>query len=123
MAISVADNFSYQGNKPLDARIVFNTIAEMKSKSPSILYDGCLGYVKANKKYYTYDSTNTEDATLGKWSELSTGSSVEVDNVIDNTSENPVQNKIIADVLDDKLEADDFVEITASEVDALWLSV
>lgn len=77
MAIQIADNFTYQGKKPLDARIVFNTLADMVATSSDILYDGCLAYVKGDKKYYTYDSSNDVDETLGKWRELETGTSDE----------------------------------------------
>jgi len=73
MAISVADNFSYKGGKPLDARIKYNTVADMKAVSESDLYDGCLAYVTATKKNYQYDSTNSVDPTTGKWRELQTG--------------------------------------------------
>lgn len=73
MAISVADNFSYKGGKPLDARFQYATVADMKNATVSDLYDGCLGYVKATKKYYTFDSTNTTDPDTGKWAELETG--------------------------------------------------
>ena len=73
MAIQIADNFSYQGKKPLDGRVQFNTLADMVAASADVLYDGCLAYVKGNKKYYTYDSTNDVDETLGKWRELETG--------------------------------------------------
>ena len=73
MAIQIADNFSYQGKKPLDGRVQFNTLADMVATSADVLYDGCLAYVKGNKKYYTYDSTNDVDDTLGKWRELETG--------------------------------------------------
>lgn len=73
MAISVADNFSYKGAKPLDARIKYNSVADMKAVSESDLYDGCLAYVTATKKNYQYDSSNTTDPTTGKWRELQTG--------------------------------------------------
>lgn len=73
MAISVADNFSYKGAKPLDARFQFSSVANMKSATASDLYDGCLAYVTATKKYYTYDSTNTSTEETGKWKELETG--------------------------------------------------
>jgi len=73
MAISVADNFSYKGAKPLDARIKYNSVADMKAVSESDLYDGCLAYVTATKKNYQYDSTNSVDPTTGKWRELQTG--------------------------------------------------
>ncbi len=73
MAISVADNFSYQGGKPLDARMKFSTVSEMVGTAASVLYDGCFAYVAATKKYYSYDSTNDVDQTLGKWREYSSG--------------------------------------------------
>lgn len=73
MAISVADNFSYKGSKPLDARIQYSTVANMKSATTSDLYDGCLAYVTETKKNYQYDSSNPVDETLGKWRELQTG--------------------------------------------------
>ena len=70
MSISVADNFSYQGSKPLDARVQFSSIANMKASAEASLYDGCLAYVVSEKKYYSFDSTNDEDETLGKWREF-----------------------------------------------------
>ena len=73
MAISVADNFSYLGTKPLDARVSFDTVSAMASASEATLYDGCFAYVKATQKYYSYDSTNTVDPTTGKWREYSSG--------------------------------------------------
>lgn len=73
MAISVADNFSYQGGKPLDARMKFSSVSDMVATPAASLYDGCFAYVTAEKKYYSYDSSNTEDPTLGKWTEYSSG--------------------------------------------------
>lgn len=77
MAIQVADNFSYQGAKPLDARLKYNTVADMVAVGVSTLYDGVLAYVVATKTYYTYDSNNTIDATLGKWREFNPGEDLE----------------------------------------------
>ena len=67
MAIKVADNFLYQGRKPLDNRIIVNTTADMVAMADAIIYDGIITYVKDIKKFYVYNSTNTVDATLGKW--------------------------------------------------------
>lgn len=75
MAIKVADNFRYQGRKPLDDRLVFNTIADMEAIKDSIIYEGAIAYNKETKKFYTYNPSNTVDATLGKWKEFSAGSS------------------------------------------------
>ena len=77
MAISIADNFQYLGRKALDSRIIFDTVTAMVSTADSTIYDGCLGYVKANKAYYTYDAGNTVDATLGKWREFNPGEDLE----------------------------------------------
>ena len=73
MAIVIADNFRYQGRKAFDERLQYDTVANMKAVSESAVYDGCLAYVTATKKYYSYDSTNTEDETLGKWREFQGG--------------------------------------------------
>lgn len=73
MAINVADNFSYKGSKPLDARIKANTVSALVSTPAADLYDGCFAYVTETKKYYSYDSTNTSDPTLGKWREFQQG--------------------------------------------------
>ena len=71
--INVADNFLYKGAKPLDARIQYNSVADMKAVAEADLYDGCKAYVKATKKFYTFDSSNTVDANLGKWREENAG--------------------------------------------------
>ena len=73
MAIPVADNFSYKGEKPLDARIKYATISDMVNVPASDLYDGCLAYVVSEKTNYQYDSSNTSDPDTGKWRELETG--------------------------------------------------
>ena len=73
MAIAVADNFSYQGQKPLDARTKFGSVIDMAAYDEASLYDGCIAYVANEKKYYTFDSNNAEDVTTGKWREFSGG--------------------------------------------------
>lgn len=75
MAILVADNFQYQGRKPLDSRIIVDTVADMKAIAESIIYEGILVYNKETKKYYQFDPANTVDTTLGKWREFSSGGS------------------------------------------------
>lgn len=75
--ISIADNFSYQGSKPLDARVKFDTIAAMVAIPAASLYDGIEAYVAETGKYYSYDSANTVDSTLGKWRKRSGGHEIE----------------------------------------------
>lgn len=73
MSITVGDNFQYLGGKPLDSRLKFATVAAMKAFAEASLYDGCFAYITENKKYYTYDSSNTVDSTTGKWREFESG--------------------------------------------------
>lgn len=72
MGISVADNFNYQGQKPLDSRTTYATVAAMKAAADSSLYDGLTAYVSENQKRYEYKSSNTVDPTTGKWREYKT---------------------------------------------------
>lgn len=73
MALTLGDNFSYQGAKPLDARLKYSTVAEMKAVGDSTMYDGCLAYCSATEKTYQWKSTNSVDETLGRWREFETG--------------------------------------------------
>ena len=73
MALTLGDNFSYQGAKPLDARLVYSTVASMKAVADSTMYDGCLAYCTATDKTYQWKSTNAVDETTGKWREFTSG--------------------------------------------------
>lgn len=74
MALTLGDNFSYQGAKPLDARLKYATLAEMSAVADATMYDGCMAYCVATDKTYQWKSTNTVDADTGKWREFSSGS-------------------------------------------------
>lgn len=73
MSLVIGDNFSYQGAKPLDARLVYATLADMKAAADSTLYNGILAYCTGADKTYQWKSTNTVDADTGKWREFSSG--------------------------------------------------
>ena len=73
MSIIVGDNFNYQGAKPLDSRVQFTSVANMKAYPDASLYNGCIAYVTDVKKNYQYDSSNTVDIDTGRWRELETG--------------------------------------------------
>ena len=65
MAINTIDNFSYKGAKPLDARLVFNTLDEMTSYPKENLYVGIIMYCIETKKYYTYNGTSIDEMSMG----------------------------------------------------------
>lgn len=73
MGIPIADNFNFQSQKPLDGRLQYSTIADMKAVADSTMYDGCTAYNKESDKTYQWKSTNTVDETLGRWREFSSG--------------------------------------------------
>lgn len=73
MSLTLGDNFSYQGVKPLDARLKYETIAAMKAVADATMYDGCLAYCAGTDKTYQWKSGNTVDETTGKWREFTSG--------------------------------------------------
>lgn len=85
MGLIIGDNFNYQGRKPLDNRVVVDTIANLTGIVESTIYDGVLVYVKSEQKYYTYNSNNNIDITLGKWRELTTSIAKKVSKVLQYT--------------------------------------
>lgn len=73
MALTLGDNFSYQGAKPLDARLKYETVESMKAVADATMYDGCIAYCTEADKIYQWKSANTVDETLGKWREYNSG--------------------------------------------------
>lgn len=73
MALTLGDNFSYQGAKPLDARLKYDTLADMKAVGDATMYDGCMAYCSATDVTYQWKSTNSVDASTGRWREFSSG--------------------------------------------------
>lgn len=65
MAINTIDNFSYKGTKPLDARLVFNTLDEMTSYPKENLYVGIIMYCIETSKHYTYNGTSIDEMSMG----------------------------------------------------------
>ena len=100
MSLQIADNFSYKGKKPLDARLVCNDIPDMLALPTSTIYDGIIVYVVAKKKFYTYDSNNTVDPTLQKWRELTTAGILIQSATIDNVTTSATKGHLILTMSD-----------------------
>ena len=76
MSISLNANFELlSAGLYLDARQQFNTIIEMKDFAETSIPDGFITYNKETQKHYVFNSSNTADATLGKWREYNNGDS------------------------------------------------
>lgn len=100
MSLQIADNFSYKGKKPLDARLVCNDIPDMLALPTSTIYDGIIVYVVAQKKFYTYDSNNTVDPTLQQWRELTTAGILIQSATIDNVTTSATKGHLILTMSD-----------------------
>lgn len=87
---------------PLDARTVVPTKADLTTSGTyDYAYVGMIVSVEAEGKAYIL--TNMDYTVEDSWKEIGSGSStITVDDAIDDTSENPVQNKVIASALNDK---------------------
>lgn len=100
MSLQIADNFSYKGRKPLDARLVCNDIPDMLALPTNTIYDGIIVYVVVQKKFYTYDSNNTVDATLQQWRELTTAGILIQSATIDNVTTSATKGHLILTMSD-----------------------
>ena len=73
MSIVLWDNIEYKGKKPLDSRMLFDTIADMKAYSENYLPDITLAFNKEDSKMYVFNRENEVDTTTGKWREFEGG--------------------------------------------------
>lgn len=140
MALTIGDNFSYLGSKPLDGRIKYTTVAEMAAMADATLYDGCIAYCVETDATYQWKSTNSSDPTLGKWREFEAGGGTDNALIVVSTAPaSPSDGDFIlytGTITGDFTESPalyvydntnskwvlstNMVEITAVEVDTLW---
>lgn len=66
--------FDITGNFPIDKRLVFNTIEEMKNFDQAHLPDAYFAVCVGSNKIYVYNSDNEVIESTGKWREISGGS-------------------------------------------------
>lgn len=87
---------------PLDARCVVPAKTDLTTSGTfPYAYVGMIVSVEAEGKAYILTALDYTDAD--NWKEIgSGGSTITIDDAIDDTSENPVQNKVIASALDNK---------------------
>lgn len=88
MSLNIADNFSYLGKKPNFLRDTFATRAEMRDFPDTNIDEGHVSLCLEDGQRYEYWSTNPISGTTGRWKRI-------IDTYLDESSENPVQNKVI----------------------------
>lgn len=64
MGISVNTNFDYKGPLPLDARISFNSVEEMRACNKDDIYEGLVCHIKGTRLYFEYTK---DDVGLLDW--------------------------------------------------------
>lgn len=67
MAIKIGANLAFQGKQPNFERDRFATKADMKAFPETSIDDGHLSYCMEDKNTYQFKSSNSVDATTGKW--------------------------------------------------------
>lgn len=67
MALLIGDNFSYNGKKPNFERDSFETLAALKVFAEANIDNGHIAYCAETNKHYIFNSSNSDDATTGKW--------------------------------------------------------
>ena len=102
MAIKIGANLAYNGKLPNFERDSFETKVAMKAFDENSIDEGHLSYCKEDGNIYQYKHTNTVDATTGRWRIFKTN--IVVDDTLNGTSKNPIQNKAVFEAL--KLKAD-----------------
>ena len=99
---------------PLDARSIVKTKADLTAVgSFEYPYIGMETYVVSENKKYRLIGDNP--LVVANWEEIGSAS-IDIDDHIDETSENPVQNKVIAEALDGKADLDEDGKIDASQL-------
>jgi chromosome segregation ATPase len=66
---NIAITFGYEGDLPNFERDQFATLSDMKQVVDTI-DEGHMSFCKETKKHYVFHSSNTLDATTGKWREI-----------------------------------------------------
>lgn len=95
MALVIADNFNYQGKLPNFARDSFKTLADMGGYPETSIDEGHISICLETGKYYKFSIHHTPDPQKGRWKEI-------IDTKLDATSENPISNKALSIVLEER---------------------
>lgn len=102
MAIKIGSNFAYNGKLPNFERDSFKDKTAMKAFNENSIDEGHLSYCKEDGNIYQFKSSNSVDATTGRWRIFKTD--IVVDATLNGTSTNPIQNQAVFKAL--KLKAD-----------------
>ena len=98
MPITIGANFAYKGKLPNFERDTFDSKATMKAFDETNIDEGHLSYCEEDGNTYQFKSSNSVDATTGRWRLFKTVA----DATLNATSTNAIQNKVVYDALNIK---------------------
>lgn len=70
MAIPIGSNFDLKSQLPIDERMIFDSLSDMKSFDEKFLPSMFICQVKETGKVYTYNVSNPFDGVTGRWREM-----------------------------------------------------
>ena len=129
--IKTSVNYNLEAQKPLDARSVRPTKADLYKKESwsydgdsVYIYNGMLVYVEDEKKTYCLvDETKYNEASgwelVGTGASSGGGSDITVDSAMSESSTNPVQNRVVKKYVDDAISSIPPQEPTVDVIDNL----
>lgn len=113
-SMKISANIEPNVSAPLDGRSKVATLADLTANNSfPYFYEGMQVYVVSEKKSYTLIGNDT--TVIDNWEEVGSGS-ITIDDEINSTSKNPVQNKVIKEALDKKADLDVSGKIPSSQL-------
>ncbi len=79
MSMTIIDNFSLKGKSFMDGRQSVATLAALKAVPETDIPDGFRAYCTATRLWYEFNSSNSVDATLGRWRGINSSADARTD--------------------------------------------
>ena len=126
--IQMGANFDLAASIPLDSRLQYKTIAEMKNAPETSLYDGLLSYCVEADATFQWKSKNPDTPDFGKWMKFTSGSNSAEGVFISTDYYNAMKESgtlvmdkfyYVSDEFIDEIEAEDRIVLNESTYDAL----
>ena len=128
MGIALGSGFTLQSSQPIDERLQFKTITEMRDAEETSLYDGLMSFCVEADSVFIWKTKNPVSPEFGKWSKFTSGSGGEQGSFVSvdyyeamKESGTLDTNKFyyVSDEFIDEQQAEDKIVLNESSYDAL----
>jgi len=126
--IAMGANFDLKASIPLDSRLQFKTIAEMRDTAESSLYDGIISFCVEADMTYQWKSKNPISPDTGKWAKFTSGNGSEQGSLVSTAYYEAMMESgtldthrfyYVSDAFIDEQEAEDKIVLNESSYNAL----